>query len=486
MLVTKQLSLLIAVCFATYVVAGTLGDIANLVSDLGPLLALFGELPTTQFMSQSLDWADNIVLAMAPLGVITIIVAAIRVGGPKWLKAVIGRARETHADVEVEVMSSTSDEVCELWDDKQIVRVTGEGRICEFIILGPERTSGKSVSSPKLDEKIDQEVLCLELGKNPNEKWLVKDGQLIRLYTLLRDSNLLIRAPEEILNMPLGLEAGLANLDPKTAKAGVSVIFRNTDIKAPNLTLNAHNQQARGELYLVAAIGIVLQLGVLAYSGCATFYPTLLFLTNGSPAADYAFPCSAAGTLALVTGMLICSHVVENSTVEERYRPKPGKEARIVFKSWAIFPEQAQPIITTSQRREDSSQSLLGMAPVEVKAVIGAFISICGYFVQFVGLRAMHWSASVAQLGAMVVMALLRALVRRNVAQPPKAQNLLPGHEIDWLAMTLKDINDAPWLNPKGVVGEKRVGEEGVGEERVGEKPARPPMDWRIVAVDDP
>jgi hypothetical protein len=36
MLVTKQLSLLITVCFATYVVAGTLGDIANLVSDLGP------------------------------------------------------------------------------------------------------------------------------------------------------------------------------------------------------------------------------------------------------------------------------------------------------------------------------------------------------------------------------------------------------------------------------------------------------------------
>ncbi len=29
-----------------------------------------------QFLSQSLGWADNIILAMAPLGIITIIVAA--------------------------------------------------------------------------------------------------------------------------------------------------------------------------------------------------------------------------------------------------------------------------------------------------------------------------------------------------------------------------------------------------------------------------
>lgn len=133
-------------------------------------------------MGQSLGWADNIVLAMAPLGVITIIIAAIRVGGPKWLKAVIGRARETRADVEVEVMSSTSDEVCELWDDKQIVRVTGVGPICEFIVLMQEETSGNSVNSNHtLGEKSNQKIHCLELGKNLNENWRVKHSQLAHL-----------------------------------------------------------------------------------------------------------------------------------------------------------------------------------------------------------------------------------------------------------------------------------------------------------------
>jgi hypothetical protein len=45
------------------------------------VLALFGERVTMQFMSQSTGWFDNIVLAMAPRGIITTIVGAIRVGG---------------------------------------------------------------------------------------------------------------------------------------------------------------------------------------------------------------------------------------------------------------------------------------------------------------------------------------------------------------------------------------------------------------------
>lgn len=35
-------------------------------------------------------------------------------------------------------MSSTSNEVCELWNGQQIVRVMGEGPIREFIILMPK------------------------------------------------------------------------------------------------------------------------------------------------------------------------------------------------------------------------------------------------------------------------------------------------------------------------------------------------------------
>lgn len=67
-------------------------------------------------MTGSLGWADNVILAMAPLGIVTIIVAAIRVGGPLWMKRLIGRSREPMASAEMELMSSTSPDVSELWN----------------------------------------------------------------------------------------------------------------------------------------------------------------------------------------------------------------------------------------------------------------------------------------------------------------------------------------------------------------------------------
>jgi hypothetical protein len=78
-------------------------------------------------------WLDHIIFAMAPLGILTAIVAAIRVGGPSWLRAVVGRARENIATVEVELMSSTSHEVCELWNGQGIVRTTGRPQVQQII-----------------------------------------------------------------------------------------------------------------------------------------------------------------------------------------------------------------------------------------------------------------------------------------------------------------------------------------------------------------
>jgi hypothetical protein len=63
----------------------------NLFSDLGPLLSLFGEQATKQFLSMAMGWADDFLIATAPLGIITVIVSAIRVGGGKKLKALAGR-----------------------------------------------------------------------------------------------------------------------------------------------------------------------------------------------------------------------------------------------------------------------------------------------------------------------------------------------------------------------------------------------------------
>ncbi|CAP60528.1 uncharacterized protein PODANS_1_8220 [Podospora anserina S mat+] len=123
-----------------------------------------------QFMSQATGWADSIILAMAPLGIITIIVAAIRVGGPFWLGSVIGRARENRAVPEAELMSSTSYEVRELWNGQEIVRVMGQGPIREFIILIPEDKTKDEKETEEGREGHMLEVRAMELKDPPQNE----------------------------------------------------------------------------------------------------------------------------------------------------------------------------------------------------------------------------------------------------------------------------------------------------------------------------
>lgn len=100
-----------------------------------------------QFMSQAVGLADCILLAVAPIGAITTVVSAIRVAGPTWLKSFIGRARENLAAAEVEVMSSTSKETCELWNGHRVVRCPGSANIYQFICLIPKDIDVKQISS---------------------------------------------------------------------------------------------------------------------------------------------------------------------------------------------------------------------------------------------------------------------------------------------------------------------------------------------------
>lgn len=72
-----------------------------------------------------------------PLGIIAALAGAIRIQGPSFAKAFIGRARENRAAAELELMSSTSGEVCELYNGSGIVRVVGRPQL-EQLLLFPE------------------------------------------------------------------------------------------------------------------------------------------------------------------------------------------------------------------------------------------------------------------------------------------------------------------------------------------------------------
>jgi len=133
----------------------------NFLSDLGPILNLFGEGITKQFLSGSLYLEDHILLATLPIGIITITVSAIRVAGPTWLKAIVGRASEARGKIELELMTSTSQFVCELWDGQAMVRVLATSPVREVIYI-----KGPGHDFFKLEDTLKRKLLVPKTGEH--------------------------------------------------------------------------------------------------------------------------------------------------------------------------------------------------------------------------------------------------------------------------------------------------------------------------------
>lgn len=68
-------------------------------------------------------------------------------------------------------------------------------------------------------------------------------------------------------------------------------------------------------------------------------------------------------------------------------------------------------------------------------AAVSSLLAVVGFIVQFVGLRALHWSATIIQLGITLVMTGVRAWVRRGLASDPTTRATLEGHEVAWLTL---------------------------------------------------
>lgn len=141
------------------------------ISHACSIIALFGERVVMQFMSQAMGIADCILLAVAPIGAITTVVSAIRVAGPAWLKSFIGRARENLSAAEIDVMSSTSKEACELWNGHSVVRCPGSADIYQFICLLPDGSDAEALSQKEVSiryeklEKVEGEKILQKIGK---------------------------------------------------------------------------------------------------------------------------------------------------------------------------------------------------------------------------------------------------------------------------------------------------------------------------------
>jgi len=115
-----------------------------------------------------------------------------------------------------------------------------------------------------------------------------------------------------------------------------------------------------------------------------------------------------------------------------------------------------------------SNKLQIGVAE-EFSTTLGVFLGLCGFILQFQGLRGMNWSASIAQLVCIFLMTIWRAWIRRGLIANPIPKSVQENHDMDWLA--LKVVKG--YGNPEGFWLEDELKEQ--SNER---------LSWEISIVD--
>lgn len=389
----------------------------NLFSDLAPILASFGEQVAKQFLSESVGWPDNILFATAPMGATTGIISAIRVGGLAWLKALVGRSREGRADFELELMSSNSPDVGEMWNGQTIVRVLGTPSIFQLVYMpgSTEADPAKYIETLHDKDGVFKPVVRQSKGQSSSEENYDR---------------------EDDYNRPLELRRLLPGLSDQHQQEGNEV--------PPNISLNARGEPvSEWERRAWTVIGISIQLAVIIYECLISFKESwkYLGLNGGTEPPVQALVLTVTGTVALTLGMLICSYVVESASTEMDWIQRGSEMLNVawiqkggvmgdqVFEPYIISGHKGKQSIRTSQRCNEKISFRL-----QYWVLLGTFVGVVGFIVQFIGFRGMSWTVAVAQLTATGLLTIIRSIIRRRMSREPTAIKAIEGHELDCMA----------------------------------------------------
>lgn len=468
-------------------------------------------------------------------------------------------------------MSSTSREVCEVFNGKGVVRAMGTPKLTQFLLFpGEHRRDDWTCGLHTLETAYDSTPMLLQKGHfGVFSRWYFGDHEQAE-ETIILPSSVDEGMPSQTRRRrpwkkrqyrPLDEESlrdsGPTSISPAQSEKIEMLKQRSQPLKdskppfpeelkgsAPNLQLNlptdmlSHKSSIK-ELWIAAAAAILIQLGIITICAAASYYPPIRAAV-GSPQSDYAFSLFVSGTICLNFGMILCSWVIEQSTREHLWRgnaaaqheglskekdqthesglaispiteeatnahvldqiarengvtektPYPAKEldpSRLAPQKASSMPVEDRPQIhlfwlqqkhtvndqdfdpylilggvkdeiLTSSRFEHRRWQVsfipnwlfqLAANKYELLTTCASLLGIVGFILQFEGLRSLAWPTAVAQLGAIFVMALIRALIRRRLGDPPAYFPALEGYELDWLALRLIYL-DSPLEPPRG------------------------------------
>ena len=390
------------------------------------------------------------------------------------------RARESRTSAEVEVLSSTSNEVCELWSGNEVVRLAGQPPIKEVIrCLDVARLPFGAFECLRVQEWMDL-ATAHDLGKYD----VGPPGQLVT-----RGSPTLAQSEGDAV-VPVPTEHPPWKTD--------------FDQCAPNLTLNIGRAViSKKERWIWSVVATFLQLGVWTVWAITACFLKIGRAHQAPPA--YGFPCAISGSIVLFVSVFICGHITEDLTDELDGEPTANKENYRVmriqrssttgsqrFGAYLIHNNDGDTTISMSRRsnvkrslpqplavnsvdnsarerntsKEVSDERIMWYnknriftlaAAYESLTVIGTTFGCLAFVLQFIGLRTLHWAASISQLGATLIMMVIRAQLRRSLLREPRCDPLVPGHEMSDSAFVLSRDKGSDYRELESLSGQNPV-----------------------------
>ncbi|KAH8123803.1 hypothetical protein LI328DRAFT_168390 [Trichoderma asperelloides] len=380
----------------------------NVATDLAPIIALFGEQPTKQFLSESTTYLDSIIFAMAPIGVITTVVSVIRLYGTPSLRSLIGRAQEPRALAESELCSSTSGDVCELWSNGGICRFYGRPKLLEFIYN----------EKAALEEFYPE----FEKGDGPNGVRTTPATCGIHLpREFFKDAKTNRKKYFDSESSPNGnkLATDWTKTDPDQMLFGSWLRHKKTNRRRAN-SFCAPSKSGSKYWHSERRPEVDLDLWANFH---APFYKN-----ETKPSVEFVV-LTLVGTTFFVIGIVISVRLVDGKSGEQSF-VSDGQSLRFcwlqaggqrigdqVFDEFA-YSENMKEYLTS--RRTDEDKRNIIHAPYS--AFFAMVLSLFGWIAQFIGLRGQHGTVAFFQLLATLSMCIARGLLR---------------HELDWQALNL-------------------------------------------------
>jgi len=329
------------------------------------------------------------------------------------------RARDSPDEDEKEILSSTSTNTREIWDGYRTVRQAGPSKTIA-LVFDPALVKGSRSERSQFNTPS-----CLRQLQDP-----------LPYHDTLPPS------------AGIGLLPG-GKVEYMMRRDLVRPILLPPDVP-PNLTFNGAVRPDKQRKLVVAllAVGILIQMVVMVVNAVVVYW--WRWLRSGKSVVPYGYPLWAFGTVAITLGTWICGWIVENSSWKYRLEPISAGETPEEMAIFVLFqkelPEQNIPayairpggggrIMTISRRQwpvTDADHTLPGSYGLDFDrnalirsslTVLATVLSLAGFICQNIGTRQLHWSAGLLQFGAMLILTMFRAWVRRSIGSPFTPEN---------------------------------------------------------------